>query len=67
MKEPTKKDLMKNIGKSVDIKFKDGTTACGILGYTKEFSARYGYRKPNMFTINDIDFRVSHILCYSLL
>lgn len=49
------------LGKSVEITFLDGRVEKGVLGYTKEFSAKYGWRKPCYFTINDTDFKVSHV------
>lgn len=57
----TNAELQKYIGKNVTITFFDGKTERGILGFTKEFSARYGYRKPGYYTIGDWDFKVSHI------
>lgn len=48
-------------GKMVDVEFHDGTKTSGILGYTEEFSEKYNYRKPHMFTVNNYDFKVSHI------
>ena len=33
----------------------------GILGFTSEFSEKFGYRKPNYFTVKDLDFKVSHL------
>lgn len=49
------------LGKNVEITFLDGRVEKGVLGYTKEFSAEYGWRKPCYFTINDTDFKVSHV------
>ena len=49
------------LGKNVEITFLDGRVEKGVLGYTKEFSAEYGGRKPCYFTINDTDFKVSHV------
>lgn len=57
----TNAELQKYIGKDVTITFKDGKTERGILGFTKEFSARYGYRKPGYYTIGNWNFKVSHI------
>lgn len=57
----TKAELMKNVGKKVEIIFADGNTTTGVLGFTKEFSSKYGYRKPNCFTVNNWDFKVSHV------
>lgn len=49
------------IGKAVEVVFFDGATATGILGYTPEFSAKYGYRKPNFYYCGAWIFRKSHI------
>lgn len=57
----TRNELNKLIGNYVKIIFKDGKIQEGVLGFTPEFSAKYGYRKTNYYTINDIDFKVSHI------
>ena len=59
-----KSELMKLVGKRVRVTFKDdcgGGKSTGILGYTKEFSEKYNYSKPNYFTINYINFKVSHV------
>lgn len=57
----TNAELQKYIGKDVTITFKDGEAERGILGFTKEFSAQYGYRKPGYYTIGNWNFKVSHI------
>ena len=57
----TRKELDKLIGKLVEITFKDGDIELGVLGFTTEYSAKYHYRKPNYYTINNIDFKVTHI------
>lgn len=56
-----KSELMDMVGLNVEIRFPDGEVRKGVLGFTPEFSSQYGYRKPNYFTIGDIDFKVSHI------
>ena len=59
-----KADLMQLVGKRVKVIFKEscgGGESTGILGYTKEFSEKYNYRHPNYFTINQYDFRASHV------
>lgn len=59
-----KDDLMKLVGKRVKITFRQdcgGGESTGILGFTKEFSEKYGYRKPNYFTIGIVSFKVSHV------
>ena len=40
---------------------RDGKVIEGRLGYTKTFSGKYNYRKPEYFTVQDYDFLVSHI------
>ena len=57
----TNKELHELVGKNVEVIFPDGEVRKGVLGFTPEFSSQYGYRKPNYFTIGDLDFKVSHI------
>lgn len=57
----TRDKLNSYIGKCVTVTFKDGATTTGVLGFTPEFSSKYGYRKPNYYTCNEWDFKVSHI------
>lgn len=55
---------MKLVGKMVKITFTEdcgGGESQGILGFNKEFSEKYDYGKPNYFTINHINFKVSHV------
>jgi hypothetical protein len=56
-----REDLNRYIGDRVKVTFKDGRTETGTLGFTPEFSSRYGYRKVGFYTIGNIDFKVSHI------
>lgn len=59
-----KDELMKLVGKKVKITFITNCYAeesTGVLGFTKEFSEKFDYRNPNYFTINNIDFKVSHV------
>lgn len=56
-----KEELFTYIGKKVEIKLFDDTVYSGILGFTSEFSEKFGYRKPNYFTVKDLDFKVSHL------
>lgn len=57
-----KADLMNLVGKKVKVTFKSNDKEIiGVLGYTKEFSEKYDYRKPKYFTIRNYDFLVSHI------
>lgn len=55
---------MQLVGKRVKVTFiKEigGKEITGILGYTKEFSEKYDYRHPDYFTINQYDFKGSHV------
>ena len=56
-----KEELIKHLGERVTIQFYDGTEKSGLLGYTENFSEEFGWRKPGYFTIENIDFKVSHI------
>lgn len=59
-----KDDLMKLVGKRVKVTFREscgGGESTGILGFNKEFSEKYDYRHSNHFTINQYDFKVSHV------
>ena len=56
-----KEELMKLVGARVCVTFVDGRKVEGALGFTKDFSALYGYRKPGYFTVGAYDFKVSHI------
>lgn len=49
------------VGQSVKITLFDGTILEGKLGFVKEFSKEYGYKKPNYFFIDNDSFKVSHI------
>lgn len=49
------------VGRNVNITLFDGTILKGKLGFVKEFSEEYGYRKPNYFFIDNTSFKVSHI------
>ena len=57
----TKSELMQMVGENITVVFKDGEEATGKLGYTPEFSARYGFRRPSFFTLGKFDFKISHI------
>lgn len=57
----TKAELMEDVGNYVEIKLFDGTILKGKLGYTSQFCAEQGYRKPNYFYIGNTSFRVSHV------
>ena len=48
------------VGRKVEIVFFDDMVKTGILGYTPEFSEKYGWRKADRFTLGNWDFRVSH-------
>lgn len=49
------------VSKEVIIQFFDEDIKQGVLGYVKEFSEEYGFRKPNDFFIDNLSFRVSHV------
>lgn len=58
----TKTELLHSlVGKKVEIIFTDGDKKSGILGFTKEFSEEYGFRKPKYFTIGNISFKPIHV------
>lgn len=57
-----KDELMQLVGKRVKVTLKfSNKELIGILGYTKEFSEKYDYRRPKYFTIHNWDFLVSHV------
>lgn len=49
------------IGKNVEVVFFDDVAVSGILGYAPEYSAKYGYRKPNHYYCGVWTFSKSHI------
>ena len=49
------------IGKVVEVVFFDDATVTGVLGYTPEYSAKYGYRRPNFYNCGAWSFRKSHV------
>ena len=55
------KKLDSLIGKNVEVVFFDGVAVSGILGYTPEYSAKYGYRKPHYYYCGVWTFSKSHI------
>lgn len=55
-----KAELMELVGRKVEIVFFDDRVKTGVLGYTPEFSEKYGWRKADRFTLGNWDFRVSH-------
>lgn len=57
----TNAKLKEYVKRRVKVTFTDGKTESGALGYTERFSSEYGFRKPGYFTINNLDFKVSHI------
>ncbi|ADL36282.1 hypothetical protein bpr_II345 (plasmid) [Butyrivibrio proteoclasticus B316] len=55
------------IGKKVRVVLFDDSSYEGILGFSEEFSEKYGYKKPNYYYIdgttddNNICFRKTHV------
>ena len=49
------------VGYRVRITFFDDEVKEGVLGYTSKFCEEQGFRKPGYFTLNNLDFKVSHI------
>ena len=57
-----KDGLLRNfLNCNVEVIFNDGQKVCGVLGYTTQYSAKFGFRKPNYFTVQNYDFKASHI------
>ena len=56
-----REELNEYLGANVEITFIDNDTVRGVLGFTPEFSEQYEYRKPNYYTIGNIDFKCSHV------
>ena len=52
-----KETLNRYIGKKVKVILTDGKIVFGTLGFAKEFSAEYGYRKPNFYYVENWNFR----------
>lgn len=57
----TREELMSYVGQEVTVTLCRETRVHGRRGYTPEFSAAYGFRKPGYFTIQNYDFKVSHV------
>ena len=49
------------IGKYVIVELVDGHTIRGLLEYTPEFSAKYGWKKPGYYSIRNYAFKASHV------
>ena len=62
-----KAELMKLVGNTVRITLFDDDVITGKLGYTTKFCEEQNWRKPNYFTIGNLDFKVSHIKKISIL
>ena len=56
-----KSELMEHVGFYVLAEFKDGTKELGLLEYLSAFSASNGWRKPNLFYLNNTGFRASNV------
>ena len=61
MSRYTRQELDNYIGKNIDVTLFDGSTLSGALGYTPEFSEKYGWRKAKCYTIDKYDFKASHV------
>ncbi len=58
----TRAELLNLVGKKVKVYFKDSEkVSYGTLGYVKEFSEKYQFRKPGYFFIGNTNFKVSYI------
>ena len=57
--KPRNADLLALVGKKVEVITTENETYTGVLRYTKVESPLK--RKPNYFTIGNLDFKVSHI------
>lgn len=55
------KKLDSLIGKAVEVTLFDDTVIKGVLGYTLDFSEKYGWRKPNYYTCENHSFRKTHV------
>ena len=62
-----KADLQELVGHTVKIVLFDDDEVTGKLGYTTKFCEEQNWRKPNYFTIGNLDFKVSHIKKISIL
>lgn len=62
-----KAELMELVGHTVRIVLFDNDVFTGKLGYTTKFCEEQNWRKPNYFTIDNLDFKVSHIKKISIL
>ncbi len=57
----SKEQLNAMLDKNVEILFNDGTVERGKLGYTPNFSPKYGYKPAHCYTVGDISFKASHV------
>lgn len=62
-----KADLQELVGHTVKITLFDNDVVTGKLGYTTKFCEKQNWRKPDYFTISNLDFKVSHIKKISIL
>lgn len=56
-----KSELMELVGEEITVVLFDGKELTGNLIYAEAFSEKYGFRKPGLFYIKNIGFRVSHL------
>lgn len=61
-----KEDLDKYLGKRVRIVLISGKVIEGVLGFIPEFSARYLWRSPNYYYINEYSFKAPHVKKFEL-
>lgn len=56
-----KSELKKLVGSEIKVVLFNDKEFTGKLSYVEEFSEKYGFRKPGLFYIGNIGFRVSHL------
>lgn len=56
-----REDLNRYLGKRVRIVLTSGTAIEGVLRFTPEFNARYNWRPPNYYYINEYVFKASRV------
>lgn len=56
-----KSELKELVGEEITVVLFDDKELTGKLIYVEEFSEKYGFRKPGLFYIGNVGFRVSHL------